>query len=248
MALLLFMKLRTITLLATVLLSGLVAAKADTPEEFLATYRTALEQKDKNKLLSLYYTNGCSEFDLNGLKEMEPINHFYNGKLTNVIYEPIPKDYNPVQIADGKKYEPNHAVEGVIKFFYVTQPENAQSAHYSGGDGYAVIDDVHRLITAKTTDLGWKGPKDQQLNYMLSGRGADKCMIQYKWNVSGVEQESTSASSGIVIIGQFFESIKVTSEAEDTDVVLTIHENGKEIYISQPLKGKGTLEYKRPTT
>jgi len=236
---------RILTVLIPIFLLGSIASKADTPEEFLATYRTALEQKDTNKLLSLYYTNGCSESDITALKETEPLNHFYNGSLTNVIFKPIPKDWNPIHIAFGKKYEPTHSVDGVIKFFYVSQPENAQSAHYSGGDGYAVIDGVHRLIAAKSTDLGWKGPKDQQLNYTLDGRGADKCMIQYKWNVSGVDQEGTSASAGIVIIGQFFESIKVTSEAEDTDVVLTVREGGKEIYTSQPLKGKGTLEYKQ---
>jgi len=236
---------RILSLLIPIFLLGSIASKADTPEEFLAVYRTTLEQKDTNKLLSLYYTNGCSEVDITTLKKTEPMNHFYNEKLTNVIFEPISKDWNPIHIANGKKYEPTHSVDGVIKFFYVAQPENAQSAHYSGGDGYAVIDGVHRLIAAKSTDLGWKGPKDQQLNYTLSGRGADKCLIQYKWNVSGVDQEGTSESSGIVIIGQFFESIKVTSTAEDADVVLTVREGGKEIYTSQPLKGKGTLEYKR---
>ena len=237
---------RIFSLLIAMFLLGSNASKADTPEEFLATYRTALEQKNTNKLLSLYYTNGCSEFDITGLKEMEPINHFFNGKLTNVSFAPISKDWNPIHIADGKKYEPTHSVDGVIKFFYVSQPENAQSTHYSGGDGYAVIDGIHRLITAKSTNLGWKGPKDQQLNFTVTGKGGNKCEIQYKWNASGVDQQAAlSGNSGIVLLGQFIESIHVTSLDDDTDLILTVREGGKEIYTSSPLKGKGTLEYKR---
>jgi hypothetical protein len=46
-------------------------------------------------------------------------------------------------------------------------------------------------------------------------------------------------------MGQFFEEVTVTSTEDDTDVTLTILEAGKKIFQSEPLKGKGTLEYKR---
>ena len=48
-----------------------------------------------------------------------------------------------------------------------------------------------------------------------------------------------------MVLGQYFDSIKVTSEEDEVDAVLTVAEGGKEIYKSQPLKGKGTIEYKR---
>jgi len=48
-----------------------------------------------------------------------------------------------------------------------------------------------------------------------------------------------------VVLGQYFDSIKVTSDEDEVDVVLTVAEGGKEIYKSQPPKVKGTIEYKR---
>jgi hypothetical protein len=220
-----------------------ISLKADTAEEFLATYRSALEQKDAAKLLSLFYTNGCSEADLLKAKRLVPMVHFYNGKLTAVKFEPFESDRVKTQIADGKKYEPTYSPQGGIKFYY---DSNDGNSHYNGGDAYAVIDGQHRLIGFKSSDLGWKGPQDHQMNFGVVGSGQDKVKVYYKWNVSGVDQERVGPNpGGVVVLGQYFESIKVTSEEDDVDVVLTVSEGGKEIYKSQPLKGKGIIEYKR---
>jgi hypothetical protein len=216
--------------------------QADSDEEFLANYRTALEQKDAAKLLSLFYTNGCSEADLLMAKKLVPMVHFYKGKLTTVKFEPLENDAVKTQIADGKKYEPTYEPQGGIKFYY----ESNNGANYNGGDAYAVIDGQHRLIGFKSSDLGWKGPSDQQLNFGVIGKGQNKVKVVYKWNVSGVDQERSGLNpGGVVVLGQHFDSIKVMSEEDDVEVVLTVAEAGKEIYKSQPLKGKGMIEYKR---
>jgi hypothetical protein len=216
--------------------------QADTAEEFLATYRTALEQKDAAKLLSLFYTNGCSEADLLMAKKLVPMVHFYKGKLTAVKFEPLENDAVKTQISDGKKYEPTYAPQGGVKFYY----ESNNGANYNGGDAYAIIDGQHRLIGFKSSDLGWKGPSDRQLNFGVIGKGQNKVTVDYKWNVSGVDQERSGPNpGGVVVLGQHFDSIKVMSDEGDVDVVLTVAQDGKEIYKSQPLKGKGTIEYKR---
>jgi len=231
-----------LTILALILASALVIA--DTPEEFLASYRAALEQKDAAKLFSLYYTEGCSEGDLQSMKEMLPLMAFYKGKLQEIKYEPLPKDEDIVHILNGKKYETTYAPQGKISFSY---DSNDGKSQYKGGDAYAVIGNKYRLIAMKSSDLGWKGPKDQQLVFNLLGNAKDKLQVSYKWNASGVDLEKTAliTPSGVGVMGQFFESIKVTSNGDDVDVDLSVIEGGKDIYTSQHLKGKGTLEYKK---
>lgn len=230
-----------ITILALNLASALVIA--DTPEEFLANYRTALEQKDAAKLLSLYYTEGCSEADLQSMKEMLPLMAFYKGKLQEVKYEPFPKDEDIVHILNGKKYETTYAPQGKISFSY---DSNDGKSQYKGGDVYAVIDNKYRLIAMKSSDLGWKGPKDQQIGFGVTGKGQENVFVKYQWNSSGVDQEKSGPNpGGVILLGQFIKSVKATSTNDETDVTLTVREGGKDIYTSQPLKGKGTLEYKK---
>jgi len=215
---------------------------ADAGEEFLTTYRNAIEQKDKAKLLSLYYTDGCSESDMKMLEGTVGF-HFSDGKITEVKFEPTPASMNLVNIANGKKYEPTYPLFGQIKINYAPVAGNGMT---SGGDGYAVINGKYYLITAKSTDLGWSGPKDKTLTFMVMGTGMEKVKVQAKWNVSGVDQERVfSNPPSCNFPGQYFESITATSSEDDTYVTLSILEDGKQIYESKPLKGKGTIEYKR---
>jgi hypothetical protein len=74
---------------------------SDTGEEFLATYRSVIEQKDKAKMLSLYYTDGCSESDKKMLEAIVGF-HFSDGKITEVKFEPTPAGTTLVKIANAK--------------------------------------------------------------------------------------------------------------------------------------------------
>jgi len=215
---------------------------ADTGEEFLVNYRSAIEQKDKAKLLSLYYTDGCSESDKKMLEAVVG-SHFSNGKITDVKFESTPEGAKLVNIANGKKYEPTYPPAGQIKITYDPVGGNGMT---SSSSGYAVINGKYYLITAKSTDLGWSGPKDKTLTFMVMGMGMEKIKVNAKWNVSGVDQEKIfSNPPSCNFPGQYFESITATSTEDDTDVTLSILENGKQIYESKPLRGKGTIEYKR---
>jgi hypothetical protein len=214
----------------------------ETGEDFLANYRSAIEQKDKAKLLSLYYTDGCSESDKKMLEAIVGF-HFSDGKITEVKFEPTPVGTTLVNIANGKKYEPTYPPVGQVKINYAPVAGNGMT---SGGDGYAIIHGKYYLITAKSTDLGWSGPKDKTLTFMVMGKGMEKIKVDAKWNVSGVDQEKIfSNPPSCNFRGQYFESITATSTEDDTDVTLSILEDGKQIYESKPLKGKGTIEYKR---
>ena len=46
-------------------------------------------------------------------------------------------------------------------------------------------------------------------------------------------------------MGQYFEEISVTTEDEDAELILTVRQDNKEIFRSEPLKGRGTLTYKK---
>jgi len=215
---------------------------ADIAEEFLETYRNAIEQKDQAKLLSLYYTDGCSETDKKMLEAIAGF-HFSNGKIINVKFDSNPEGKSFVNIVNGKKYEPTYPPSGQIK---ITSAPAGGNGMTSGGDGYAIINGKYYLITTKSTDLGWSGPKDKTLTFMVMGKGMEKVKVDAKWNVSGVDQEKVfSNPPSCNFPGQYFQSITATSTEDDTDVTLSILEGGKQIYESQPLKGKGTIEYKR---
>ena len=193
-------------------------------------------------MLSLYYTDGCSESDKKMLEAIVGF-HFSDGKITEVKFEQTPAGTTLVKIANGKKYEPTYPLAGQVK---INSAPVAGNGMTSGGDGYAIINGKYYLITAKSTDLGWSGPKDKILTFMVMGAGMDKVKVQAKWNVSGVEQEKVfSNPPSCNCPGQYFQSITATSTEDDTDVTLSILEGGKQIYESQPLKGKGTIEYKR---
>lgn len=226
-------------------LLGSIASKADTPEEFLATYRTALEQKDTNKLLSLYYTNGCSAVDITTLHEVVRA-HFDKAKIKSASVQPLPNSYSNVQIINGIKYEPSYTPTGLITIVYDTP----SGINASINDAYSVIGDKHYLTASKSTDLEWKGPQDHELNFMVNGIGSEKLLMKAKWNVSGFDQEATFTNGNQQMVrGQYFENISVTSTNNETDIVLRVIDgevmgDGKEIY-SNSLKGKGTLEYKR---
>lgn len=236
------MKSRIILIAFASLFLGIFSTHAETQEDFLASYQSSIEQKNTDKILSLYYTVGCSDADKANLALVQKF-HFTNGKIKEVTLQPLPSNFSFVNIISGKKYEPTYPPLGIIKITYEPHGGNGM---VSGGDGYALIDGKYCLITQKSTDLNWKGPVDKQIGFSVMGKGQDKLQVKYKWNASGVDQEKTRRNPGsIILMGQCMKSVEATSTEDDTDVTLTVSEGGTNIYTSQPLKGKGIIEYNR---
>jgi hypothetical protein len=111
---------------------------------------------------------------------------------------------------------------------------------------YAVVEGKFFLVGMKSTDLGWKGPPDKNIGFSVVGQGSAGLQIQGVWNASGVQLKKTFKEGSITFWGQYFEQLNVTSDNDDCDVTVTITEDGKTIY-SEPLKGKGVLQYKKMT-
>jgi hypothetical protein len=80
---------------------------------------------------------------------------------------------------------------------------------------------------------------------MVLGQGADTARIFVEWNASGVDLSRTFSEAASTFWGQHIRSVTVTSDSEEASFKLMILEDGKTIYTSDPINGKGTLEYKR---
>ena len=230
------------SILANLLISSVLvfASGPTTPEQFTTAFNAALKEKSAEKLDALTYTIGMTDADKEQVKLSQKM-IFSDKEIDSISLQPLPEDYETVYIMQGKKIEPTYPPAGIIKTTYANPGHGLNSTSAP----YAIVDGRYYLITSKSTDLGWTGPKDKTITFMVMGRSQNKVQIKAKWNASGVDQERIFKSPSSNFPGQFFQQIIVTSTDNDTDVTLTILEAGKEIFVSQPLKGKGVLEYKK---
>jgi len=232
--------LHSITIAVIITSTLALASEPKTPEEFVAAFSSALKEKSAEKLDALTYLVGATDADKEQVKRAQQI-IFTDKEIASISLQPLPEDFQTVFIMRGKKLEPTYTPSGIIQ----TKYSGTSNGISSTSSPYAVIDGKYFLITTKSTDLGWTGPADKTINFMVMGRGQDKVVIKAKWNASGVNQEEIFKSPSTGFMGQYFDQITVTSTNDDTDITLTILEAGKEIFVSQPLKGKGVLEYKK---
>lgn len=215
-------------------------AQPKTPDEFLSSFRAAIQEKSPEKLDAITYGVGMSDSDKQQVAMVQKM-IFQNREIAGISLEPLPEDFETVFIARGKKYEPTYPPAGLVKIQYQTNGNGVNTT----SSPYAIIDGCYFLISSKSTDLGWQGPPDKTITFMVMGRGQDKVQIRAKWNASGVDQEQNIKSPSFNVVGQYFDTIAVASNGDDTDVTLTVMDAGKQIYVSKPLKGKGSIEYKK---
>ncbi len=215
-------------------------AQPSSPADFIAAYRTAMQEKSLEKLDALTYTIGMSDADKQQMDSLLKMG-FNDSEIAEVSLEPLPVDFHLGGIANGKKWEPTYAPDGLITIKY----KNVSNGPLSSNAPYAIINGHYFLISAKSTDLGWKGPPDQALIVNAMSTSPYKIRIQAKWNVSGVDQEQTFNSGSAGVMGQYFESVIITCTDDNAQTTPVISEGGKEVFHAQVLKGKGTIEYKK---
>ncbi len=230
--------LATISLAASVILSNLGAATS--PEELADAVQSAIDSNDQAKLLNLLYSKGMSEVDLQ-LVERSQLAFFTDQELEAVTLGSLPPDFQTTAVLRGKKYEATAQPQGSIQIKF--KPKDGGSL--SSGFPYAEVNGEFFLVGTKSTDLNWYGPPDKQIAYGVSGKGQNSVTVEVKWNASGVEQTQTFVSPSAILMGQYFEEILATTEDEDAELILTVRQDNKEIFRSEPLKGRGTLTYKK---
>lgn len=220
--------------------SGATAAEAADSERFTRALRTAITEKDDQKLEALVHFDGASPEDKQRMISMLRTS-LMNGKdVDEISLVPLPSDFDPLLVVRGQKIEPTATPKGMIKVTF----KGAGQGPKECSSAYTVVDGKFLLLGMKSTDLSWKGPPDKNIGFSVVGEGTSGLQIHGVWNASGVQLKKAFKESSITFWGQHFEELSVTSGNDDCDVTVTITEGGKAIY-SEPLKGKGVLQYKK---
>jgi hypothetical protein len=215
-------------------------AQPSSPTEFIAAYRTAIQEKSVEKLNAITYTVGQSESDKKQVASAEQMGFSWGHKeIGEVSLDPLPADFQSVYIVNGKKIELTYAPVGLVK----TQYKGTGDGPESSSAPYAIIDGHYFVVSSKITDLGWKGPPDTGLCLLVSGSPQDKVQITVKWNASGVEQEKVFDRYTTTVIGQYVERATVTST--NPNATLMILQGSKQIFVSPPLKDQAAIEYEK---
>ncbi len=221
------------------------ASPPRTPEEFIAVYRAAMEDRDLDKLKILTYTVGMSEEDKR-LTFMDDEMGFPEQEIERVTLEPLPEDYQDVWFVSGMKIESTSPPEGMIKVYY-RQPEKplgVATINHSMRP-YTIVDGTFFLVGVKTTDLQWEGPSDKIIGFSVRGEESDRVKVRVEWNASGINQEREYARNSFSFWGQHIDQVTVTTLDDRADIILEVLEEGEVIYTSDRLKGKGTIQYQR---
>lgn len=221
---------------------GASAAEPSGLGEFTSALRTAITEKDDRKLAAIIYFEGASQEDKRRMTAMLRMT-LMNGKdVDEISVVPLPSEFDSVLVVRGRKTEPTAPPKGMIKVTFMGEGQGPKESSIA----YAVVEGKFFLVGMKSTDLGWKGPPDKNIGFSVVGQGSAGLQIHGVWNASGVQLKKTFKEGSITFWGQHFEELSVTSDNEDCDVTVTITEDGKAIY-SEPLKGKGVLQYKKMT-
>lgn len=233
---------RNSTLLLFSLAFSLAAFAQETPEAFLSALEEALNAKYTAKLDALCYSAGMSEKDRaqQALVQRQILDEIDN--VESLSLRPLMEGFLPVVVTGGRRIETTAPPAGHVVIKFQRTGKGSASAYPT----YSIIDDRYYLLRSKTSTVNWSGPADRKIAYVIAGEGKDGLRTKIKWNGSGVEQENIYTAPAISLHGQFIREISVTSESDDTNVTLTVLENDTPIFQSKPLKGRGTLEYKRP--
>jgi len=123
-------------------------AQSSSPTEFIAAYRTAIQEKSPEKLNAITYSVGMSEADKNQLASH--LDTIFNDKpIGEISLESLPATFKSFVIMNGKKLEPTYPPAGMIKIQY----ETVNGASSSSSRAYAIIDGRYFLVPNKITDV-----------------------------------------------------------------------------------------------
>jgi len=231
-------------LFALIAMTGSWPAFGEPPrseDAFVSQVRDAVASGDPARLDALTYRDGMSEQDRAMSARVNQRLVESAAKIDEVALRALPKDLITVAIQHGRKVEMTAPPVGMIEIKSSGGPLGPSGS----SSPYAVVDGVFFLVGPKSSDLGWNGPPDKNLGFMVTGQGVDQARIVVAWNASGVDQTREFAELGSTFWGQHIQAVTVTTDAADAVLQLTVLEDGITIHTSETLRGKGTLAYRR---
>jgi len=213
-----------------------------TKEQFLTAVQAAYQAKDVNRIAALTWSKGASDFDQQGSAQLQTMMIKRIKEIRAASLEPLPATFESETIAMGRRFDPTYPPCGIVTL--VCTATNGHAQHLTTAFPYAVINGAYFLVGTKSTDLDWRGPKDQVLSYSITGNGANKVNIDIKYNVSGVNLEKKTSVTSMGFIGQYIDELTVTSTNQDTNISLVLASGPMNSPIFN-LTGNGTIHYKR---
>jgi hypothetical protein len=210
-------------------ISAAFASEDPGEEAFTTAFKKAIVERDEKTLLSFADSPTMGE----SLKKL-----FEDPDVYSVSLGPLPPDFSPFFIKDGKRYEPTYPPKGMVTI----------SARRDGGLTsnrlvYAIVDGAYKIVSTKITDLKWEGPPDASLGYSVEGIGAQGVTVKAAFNASGVDVEQTYLDAYGAFWGQYISRVEVSTENPQAEIVLKVIRDGKVIFTSEPLKGEGKIIY-----
>ncbi len=226
-------------LLAVLVLPLLAIHAEETPDPdvFTETLKKAIIEQDTETLLTFADSEGLTGEARK--RQEESLKVTYPGtNVFSVSLGPLPVDFPPFFIMNGRRYEPTHPPAGIVTISF-----RQESGLTSKQLAYAIVDGRYKIVATKSTQLDWKGPPDASLGFIIEGPGSEGAVVKVKFNASGVDMERTFHGAAINLWGQHFGEVEVTNEDPKASLVLKVLRDGKEIYKSETLKGAGKILY-----
>jgi hypothetical protein len=218
-------------LFAALLIALSTATGAEKPDAdaFTEAFKKAIVERDEKLLLTFADSPAMGE----SLKKL-----FENPNVFSVSLGPLPPDFIPFFIKNGKKLEPAYPPEGIV-----TISVRQEGGLTSDRLAYAIVDGAYKIVSTKVVDLDWKGPEDSSLAFSVEGFQAESVVVRAKFNASGVDVEQTYHEPSGAFWAQYISEVEVVSDNPQALIMLKIIRDGKVIFKSEPLKGAGKIIY-----
>jgi hypothetical protein len=237
------MKRRLLSLVLVLVTSLLRAAPAE-PATLAAAVETAISARDVAALVALTHAEGLSDEDrqkaapgLAGLLPEDP------AATVVVTVDRLPDgiDLARPRVLYGQRIELSAPPVGIIRV-----------AHKQGRSSimatipYVRTEAGYLLAGRRSTDLGWNGPRDQQIGFTFAEEFPPMpCAITIRYNASGEELVETATSHSGVLLGQHIEEFTITGLPETFRGRLVLRVGKEEIFRSEPLTGSADYTYLR---
>lgn len=220
---------RAFALIAAVLLNPFLAvhAHADTPEQFVERVKAAFQHADKTAALKrLFY-----------FEDVDPeTRKIYDSRIIGrmlakydrpkIALEPLPPEFDPVQVVDGYEYRPNVEVVGYVVL------EGKTRVPYGRRDGRYYI----TAMTRRAVNPG--GPPDKMLQMMVIGIGNPPVRFEGHCDVmqsNGRSKRTKLEDNGhgnrtVIVRAQRIEGCTVVNVSGRGTLSLTLTEGEAEIF------------------
>lgn len=220
---------RTFALIAAVLLSPFLAvhAHADTPEQFVERVKAAFQHTDKSAALKrLFYLDDVDPETLKMYESRIIGRMLAKYDRPSVALEPLPTDFDPVQVIDGYEYRPNVEVVGYLVL------EGKTRVPYGRREGRHYI----TAMTRRAVNPG--GPPDKMLQMMVIGLANPPVRFEGHCDVmqsNGQSRRMKLEDNGhgnrtVIVMAQRIEGCTVVNVSGRGTLSLTLTEGDAEIF------------------